>query len=512
MPFKFSAALPRSASPGQCLVVLMVLTLAAMCAVFALVMIEGRANVRRVAEMSELNLATALAQDLARNVEALDLSLQAARDSWNDPRVQALDAELRQLVIFDHSATASYIHAVLVVGVDGNVEADSRSLKLGGANFAHADFFEAQRDRDVGLFISQPMHLAGQAGWVMAFSYRITAPDGRFAGVSVGFLDLGYLAAAYARLPLGPGGAITLFKTDGTLLVREPANARSIGKSFLGQAAFEPLARGVNGVFEGMSSVDGQGRLFAFQRVGTLPLTQAVGASTASIYAEWNERAMTLGLTLAALCGLTLASLVLLKRELGQRVKAEKALSKLASTDDLTGLLNRRRFFELADGHVAKAADTGAGLSVLMIDADHFKSYNDRYGHLAGDVVLTVLGRCIAGELRAASDLAARYGGEEFIVLLPGTGGSRAFVIAEAIRTAIAGLAMPHELSVAGVVTVSVGLASVDPGRSYDLRALVETADAELYRAKSAGRNRSTGGGVATLDRPRARLPEPLSA
>lgn len=337
------------------------------------------------------------------------------------------------------------------------------------------------------------MRGADGTGWRMAFSRRMTDAAGRFTGVAVGFLNLDYLAEVYGRLPLGEGGSLSLFNTDRTLLVREPMDAGAVGRSLRGRSVFDSLSASDHGAFEGTSQIDGTQRLFAFHRVGTLPLIQVVATSTQAIYAEWRAKALMLGGVMVLLCTGTLALLFLLKSELAQRVAAETALRRWATRDDLTGLLNRRLFFELADERIAAAIRGASGVSLLMIDADHFKSYNDRYGHPAGDAVLAAIARCIEAEMRRATDLAARFGGEEFIALLPATGSAQAFVIAEAIRTAVARLSIPHDRAAAGIVTVSVGFATAEPETPVALSRLVEVADAELYKSKRSGRNRSTG-------------------
>ncbi|WP_237479441.1 sensor domain-containing diguanylate cyclase [Lichenibacterium dinghuense] len=485
------------------------LAVVAIVAVFAVVIVDARADARRSAEAAEVNLATALARDMDRNVELLDLSIQAARDSWADPRVRALDPELRQLVLFDHSASARYIDAILVVDRDGTVLADSRSTAPAARDFRDADFFAAQQAGDAGLFIGRPVRAPGKGEWHIAFSRRITADDGSFAGMAVGFLNLGYLTETYKHLPLGDGSILQLLNADGTLLVREPEARGTVGRSFKNSPVFRLMDGPESGTFEATSTVDGRPRLFAYRRVGALPLIQVVAEGTDAVFAGWRAKALALGAVVAVLCSGILALLFGLKGELQSRVAAERRLDVLASTDPLTGLANRRRFFERAEARCAEAARGGLPLSLVMLDADHFKSFNDRYGHAAGDRALVALARAIEGEVRGGIDVAARYGGEEFVLLLPGLDGTAALAVAEAIRAAVAGLALPHDRAPAGIVTVSAGLASVGPGMPAELRALVEGADAELYRSKRDGRNRSSGGGRLLARYPR---PEALSA
>ncbi len=512
MTFSTEAASRRlsfQSLPRRGLFLLIGAAVAAILVVFAVVLVGARDDARRTAGEAEMNLATALARDMDRSVELLNLSIEAARDAWSDPRVRALDPALRQMVVFDHSATARSIDAILIVDRDGEVVADSRSVTPQRDSFRDADFFTAQQARDVGLVVGPPMRMPGKPGWHIAFSHRITAQDGSFGGVSVGFLNLADLSETYRRLPLGPGGALLLFNVDGTLLMREPVVRGLVGRTFKGSAVFDRMAGTDGGSFEAASSLDARRRLFAYRRVGSLPLIQGVAATTDEVYAGWRMKAAVLAVVMAILCSGILALLVGLKRELQQRVAAERALDVLASTDPLTGLANRRKFFERAEVCCAEAVRDGRALSVLMIDADHFKSFNDRYGHAAGDRVLVAIGRAIADGTRVDIDLAARYGGEEFIVLLPGLDRVQAFAVAETVRAAVARLAEPHERAPAGFVTVSIGVASAEAGRTPDLRALVEAADGELYRSKRDGRNRSSGGERLAARQPRL---EPVTA
>ncbi len=171
--------------------------------------------------------------------------------------------------------------------------------------------------------------------------------------------------------------------------------------------------------------------------------------------------------------------------------QANQELRQLAVTDELTGLPNRRQFYDLAEVEMKRARRNWVPLSLLVIDVDKFKDYNDTYGHKAGDECLRRVAQGIREVLKRPSDIVARYGGEEFVALLPDTPQVGAEQIAEAIREGVEALGIPHASSgVAPVVTVSVGVCGMDPGSRVELDELIQRADQALYRAKSEGRNR----------------------
>lgn len=169
---------------------------------------------------------------------------------------------------------------------------------------------------------------------------------------------------------------------------------------------------------------------------------------------------------------------------------ANRKLATLSITDGLTGLANRRHFDEVLRAECARVARLGQPLAVVMLDVDHFKKFNDRYGHQAGDACLVRVAHALAAGTRRAGDLTARYGGEEFSIVLPNTGADEARDIGEALRAAIEVLHIDHAGAASGQVTISVGIA-VQPGREAgNPDNLMRLADAALYRAKAAGRNR----------------------
>jgi diguanylate cyclase (GGDEF)-like protein/PAS domain S-box-containing protein len=183
-------------------------------------------------------------------------------------------------------------------------------------------------------------------------------------------------------------------------------------------------------------------------------------------------------------------------RDISEEIKREerqtsdyRQLSNAASLDELTGIANRRAFNRAIESEVRRHTRSPQDLSLLLIDVDYFKEYNDLYGHLSGDQCLRKIALAIKRTLRRDPDLAARFGGEEFVVLMPLTEISGAESVAHKILAAVSSLAVPHAGSPLGIVTVSIGAASWPSGLSLDSNALIEQADRALYRAKDRGRN-----------------------
>lgn len=171
-------------------------------------------------------------------------------------------------------------------------------------------------------------------------------------------------------------------------------------------------------------------------------------------------------------------------------------LKQAAQRDGLTGVANRRTFDEVLETEWRRARRDHAPLSLLMLDIDHFKAVNDRFGHLTGDECLRCLTRCLGGVLKRPSDLLARYGGEEFVVLLPGTDAAGAWQLAERMRVAVEQGTDTHYEGCAHAagglppLTASIGCSTMIPGDGDEAADLIRRADSQLYEAKQAGRNR----------------------
>ena len=180
----------------------------------------------------------------------------------------------------------------------------------------------------------------------------------------------------------------------------------------------------------------------------------------------------------------------LTEREEELRV-ANAHLEALARNDSLSGLANRRSFDAKLEEEWRASARQSTPLALVMIDVDHFKLYNDHYGHLAGDACLRAVGESLAQTTEAA--IVARYGGEEFALLFAGTAMERALDLAETLRSRIEALALPHVIAPSGHVTVSVGVAALRAANGHSAQMLIEAADAALYGAKRRGRNAVVG-------------------
>jgi two-component system chemotaxis family response regulator WspR len=184
------------------------------------------------------------------------------------------------------------------------------------------------------------------------------------------------------------------------------------------------------------------------------------------------------------------AAFLSLRESQRQLADANIELQKLAALDGLTGIANRRRFDQALHTEWQRASREQRPLSLIMCDVDCFKAYNDTYGHLAGDLCLKRSAAVFTEHLKRPADIVARYGGEEFAIILPETAAEGALQIAEACRAHIEALAIAHTGSANGVVTLSLGVATMAPTPALSAETLIERADKALYAAKQGGRNR----------------------
>jgi diguanylate cyclase (GGDEF)-like protein len=448
------------------------------------VMLDMRHSEEELARQMLENLASGIDTDIGRNVELYDLSLRSVATNMVAPETSQVSKPLRQLILFDHAATAKHFGAIQVFDATGKLIADASTLDPLPEDRSGEEYFQIHRDQaDAGLFISRPMLHRGS--YAIVLSRRISSEDGRFLGVVAGSIRFSYFHDLFARLRLDPDDVITVFRHDGTVIMRTPFDLDIIGKNLSELPGVKRALSEPSGSYTGLAtSAHGQ-RLYVW-RDGTRPLVVMVGKPWDNIYRLWRIEATRIGAIMGALAIFVLGVSLFLAREIDRRAAAEEKLEELATTDALTGLRNRRKFDASIEAEWRRAARQKRPLALLMIDADHFKTFNDTFGHQAGDEVLIGIAICISDSVHRAGDCAARYGGEEFAVLLPDLLPAQAFLVAETIR-----LKIEQWCGETSTTTVSIGVASVMPNAHSEWADMVKAADKALYVAKANGRNRT---------------------
>ncbi|WP_219272347.1 diguanylate cyclase [Pseudomonas sp. Xaverov 83] len=471
---------------GSCVTVLLIML------VVAVLLTREHANTLQAAQRTANNITQLIDADVLRNVELYDLSIKGLIAATERSDLAGVSASIRHLVLFDRSEAAPYKGDILLLDKNGEVIADSSLLTPKAANFADRDYFQAHRQNpDLGLFISRPFmaRCVCDDQWRIAFSRRVSGPDGRFLGVAVASMRLSYFQQLFRSLNIGNDSTINLINQQGILLAQQPLLERDmIDKDLSQRPNVARILKERDGNFRGTSSVDEENRLYTFSTVGNLPLIVVVGLSTDDIFAPWQRAALLISGATGVLCIGLLWLTGMLCMELRRRHRAEQVLSELAATDALTGLANRRTLDQRLRLEWDRAQRSAEPLTVLMIDVDHFKAFNDRHGHQGGDEALRAVAQVIEGNIRRPADLAARYGGEEFAVVLPHTDSQGALVIAEHIRSSVEHL--PRVGGDTVPITVSIGLSTWTKNSRTTLEELLLNADQALYEAKHTGRNR----------------------
>ncbi len=452
---------------------------------------ESRKRELDQARQAATNVIATIGSDIERNLELYDLSLQGVVDGMSLPALPQISPEIRQLILFDRAATAKDMGSIFVLDKDGIVTIDSRELKPLPENHSHDDyFFVHEASAKVGLYLSRPWTDSNGEDFI-AISRRLSNADGSFAGVVVGTLRLTYFHNLFDKVSRGDRDTLVLVRQDGAILMRTPFLQSMIGRNVAATQIFRRLVSNPAATFEDTAGIDGMTRLYVSRAVGDYPIFLTYGLSLNTVYAGWYQKVWRIGLLMFVLCATNIALIAFLAGALRRRAEAERLLAISATTDALTGLCNRRRLDEMLELEWRRATRNQSPIAVLMIDADSFKEYNDRFGHPAGDAALAAIADCIQSNTKRASDIAARYGGEEFSVLLPDTSLDGAVTIAERIRASVLLLRADQRGRPDSTPTVSIGAASLVPRKGLEPRDVVKAADAALYLAKNNGRNRT---------------------
>lgn len=358
------------------------------------------------------------------------------------------------------------------------------TLPMAGFDASHRDYCQAfQRDPALETYVS-PMYL-GNVGRLNVTQARIIRfPDGSRAGLVAFAIDLDFFDAWLARA-VGTGhGVVAVVDTNLALLARRPAMPAALGKPAVvpGLAEFVASGRDVATALLD-SQVDGISRLYSARKVGQLPFVAVAGEDRDEVLAPWYRK---LWIYLAAGAAISLLAFAALRHH-RWRLRNHQELARLAATDHLTGVANRRHFLVHLQLEFTRSRRLGRPFGLLILDIDLFKPINDRYGHLVGDDAIRAVMHACRGSIREI-DFLGRIGGEEFAVLLPETDLAEARVAAERIRLAVAQTDFRGEGSEPIPLTVSIGVTEPAAADSEGLNVLGR-ADKALYDAKRSGRN-----------------------
>ena len=344
-----------------------------------------------------------------------------------------------------------------------------------GISVSDRDYFRRQVPYPgLGFYIDRPFVSRVSGSWALGLSLALPPNSGSLC-VIFESLAFSHLDKLIDTLSESPGEIITVFRSDGACLYQSP-----LPNEFPGKAEPNPLPA-IEATPNTFGLLVGP-KLRAYQRIEELPLWVVVSRPQSAITGDWEGIVLRQMLWVSLLTVMILASAIGLLVSLRRLKSIREAQAELARTDALTGLVNRRAFLERCAFEQLRVERQPAPLSLALLDVDHFKQVNDRFGHQAGDKALKDFARAVLRTTRV-TDAVARTGGEEFAVLMPGTDGKAALDIAERVRNEVSTIALPE-----GRLTTSIGVALWDGKESFE--AWYRRADQALYRAKNSGRNR----------------------
>jgi diguanylate cyclase (GGDEF)-like protein len=349
------------------------------------------------------------------------------------------------------------------------------------------DYVVVHQGKDLGVFIGVPMHSKMRPGtWIFGVSLGMRDRQGRLTHIVGAVVALLPLLEIFDKVDMPQGTHLMVTDLEGRVYLHAPNQEQHVGQTVPGikKSALRDMQ---STTFTSVSAADHMELVAGDTRISRYPLLAFASFPREMVLEPWKKHAMVYGgasivlvLVVAALSTLLVRGQIRLNRQ-------SRELALAASTDMLTGALNRRAFMEFASREFARVCRYGGHLSCIMIDLDHFKNINDSYGHATGDLILSSSAHYIASRLREP-DMFCRYGGEEFVILLPGTDRNGAVTVAEELRAGMSGLDLKRGDDKLPL-TASFGVAEIH-AQCATLDTLLSLADQALYEAKESGRNR----------------------
>ncbi len=434
-----------------------------------------------------------------------------------------------------------WIRDLSVASTDGRITCSTEPTAIGLNVSDRPHFQNALHSREFALS-NYLINRLNQVPSLVA-TFPVIGDNGSIEGVVLAVINLQWIGDLASTAAQYPGASVMLLDGNGTLVAGSADQQRFVGKRFVGHALAQQMLANDEGTMTA-AGFDGVSRIFAYVRVPWTDARLAVGLDENTVHSGIDSKIdfayLQLGvfgafvLLLAWFGGEQLVvrpirSLVRTATRFGRgdlHVRASQEpwvaefaplaaalddmaaklagreeelqianqhLEELASLDGLSGLANRRGFDRQLEREWQRAGEKCEPIALMMVDIDHFKLFNDRYGHVAGDTCLRAVGETLSLVTLDEAVLVARYGGEEFALLLPGLDLERATALADEARKTVEDLQINHSESPCGHVTVSIGIESIVPDRFQTTADLVEAADNALYAAKRRGRNNVVG-------------------
>lgn len=453
--------------------------------------IETRQGTISSAQQRLSQMASAVGQYTENTFKIAEI-FQATTERWletNAPEDPMTDSQFSSLITFFRESTSNIVD-VRIAKSNGDLYYFPNNQEEPRDNVADREYFTSVADNKPGLIhIGIPVVSRVSDEWRLPVSVRMkkTYHDLEIINASVNLAP--FIGAFESQRPR-PNGSISLWNNDGTLLARAPQSDMFVGRKV--EKNSEKTERTFiqpAGYFLTESSLaDGPVELISYTNLKDFPLTVVVTEPLSQTLRVWHSQVIWGS---AALVLITLVAAIFsasLVHTLRQQENHRFQLTLLATTDSLTGVLNRRRFTEVGTDEFFRCRRYDKPMSLLMLDIDHFKNVNDTWGHLAGDHVLQNFAATINVAIRE-TDRMGRWGGEEFAVLLPETDLTDAGAVAERIRYAVqesTSMSLDGESPIR--VTVSIGVASLSPNDT-SFENILSRADNCLYNAKTIGRN-----------------------
>jgi diguanylate cyclase (GGDEF)-like protein len=467
----------------------------------------------RVVQLGEMNtaadnLSRAMAQQADDVIHEADATLEGIAERVERDGTDAAALERLHQIMVNRVQFVPQINGIFLYDAHGAWIVNSKSVPLKQFNNADREYFIYHRDHaDTRTHVGAPIISRSSGQWVIPVSRRVDRPDGSFDGVILATVNISYITDFYKTLDIGREGSAIMMSDDGVLVARCPVGANVIGRDMSGTQIYRAYKSGPGfGNIVIKSSQDGTVRLNSYRPLRRYRFVVVAALSKDEVLADWRHSSLIrLGETVLLVLFVAMFGAALVK-EIDRRASAEQAvidtnqrlaqaniaLRNLATRDGLTGLYNRHQFDLTLATELQSAFRLGRPLTLVMLDLDNFKEYNDIYGHLAGDQCLRSVCdtiRDVAG--RAPADMIARYGGEEIVLLLPNMTLEAGYDMAEKVRLAIQRIGIQHRGNEFGVVTISAGVASVTHTMaSLSPNRLIDAADKALYVSKRGGRNR----------------------